>query len=184
MNTDKFAKYIWYLRGRLTSFIHFSQSAWVCQVGKLDVYRKQGVIDVGEKVRFWPGVKLSADSPVAGQIAQLKIGRSCQIGDRTQIHCGEKVVLEDEVLISWDCTIMDRDYHAAGKNIERTSPVHIGKSAWLGCHVIVLKGVHIGEGAIIGAGSVVTRDIPAYCIAVGNPARVIRYLESASHDNQ
>jgi galactoside O-acetyltransferase len=55
-------------------------------------------------------------------------------------------------------------------------PVIIQDKAWIGFNVIILKGVTIGTGAIVGAGSVVTKDVPAYCIAGGNPARVIREL--------
>ena len=58
-----------------------------------------------------------------------------------------------------------------------TAPVEIGDYAWIGSHVIILPGVSIGEGAIIGAGAIVTKSIPAGAIAVGNPARVIRYRD-------
>jgi galactoside O-acetyltransferase len=55
-------------------------------------------------------------------------------------------------------------------------PIKIGDNAWIGINCIILKGVTIGEGAIIGAGSVVTRDIPAWTIAGGNPAKVIKEI--------
>ena len=55
-------------------------------------------------------------------------------------------------------------------------PVHIGKNCWLGAGVVVLPGVNIGDGSVIGAGSVVTRDIPANVVAVGNPCRVLRQI--------
>lgn len=54
-------------------------------------------------------------------------------------------------------------------------PVEIGHDVWIGAHAIILSGVSIGTGAVIGAGAVVTKDIPTYAIAVGNPARVVRY---------
>lgn len=57
-----------------------------------------------------------------------------------------------------------------------SKPIKICNDAWIGMNVIILKGVTIGEGAVIGAGSVVTKDIPAWCVAVGNPAKVIRSL--------
>ncbi|WP_338432863.1 hypothetical protein [Limosilactobacillus fermentum] len=58
-----------------------------------------------------------------------------------------------------------------------TKPIHIEKGAWLGARVSVLPGVTIGQGTIVGTKSVVTKDIPPYTVAVGNPARVIRQLE-------
>ena len=55
-------------------------------------------------------------------------------------------------------------------------PVRIGDKAWLGLRVIILKGVEIGEGAVVAAGSVVTKDVPSWTIAAGNPAKVIREI--------
>ena len=61
-------------------------------------------------------------------------------------------------------------------------PVHIGKNCWLGAGVVVLPGVTIGDNTVIGAGSVVTKDIPANVIAVGNPCKVLRPI--GEHDRQ
>ena len=58
----------------------------------------------------------------------------------------------------------------------KRQPVTIGDYAWIGLNCIILTGVTIGEGAIIGAGSVVTRDVPPHCLAAGSPARVLRHL--------
>jgi acetyltransferase-like isoleucine patch superfamily enzyme len=55
-------------------------------------------------------------------------------------------------------------------------PVRIGDKSWIGLNVIILKGVEIGEGAVVAAGSVVTKNIPPWTIAAGNPARVIREI--------
>ena len=71
------------------------------------------------------------------------------------------------------------DWRDGGKHDWETtnsSPVIIKKGVWIGARSIVLKGVTIGEGAVIGSGSVVTKDIPPYTINAGNPARVIRYI--------
>ncbi|MDE7370423.1 MAG: acyltransferase, partial [Desulfovibrio sp.] len=88
------------------------------------------------------------------------------------------------VLVAPNCVIVDSDFHApwppearaTEPGLERDAPVTIGDHAWLGMQCIVLKGVTIGEGAIVGAGSVVTRDIPPRTLAAGAPARVIRHL--------
>ncbi|CAN8070770.1 unnamed protein product [Agarophyton chilense] len=63
------------------------------------------------------------------------------------------------------------------RNLEMAQPVTIGSNVWLGGKAIILPGVTIGEGSIIGAGSVVTKDIPPFSMAVGNPARVVKELE-------
>ncbi len=70
---------------------------------------------------------------------------------------------------------MDPDLPIRRQPITAKAPITIGSDAWIGTGAIILSGVTIGEGAVVGAGSVVTRDIPAGAIAVGNPARVIRY---------
>ncbi|MGC8751800.1 DapH/DapD/GlmU-related protein, partial [Hydrotalea sp.] len=65
----------------------------------------------------------------------------------------------------------------AYKNWEKvkSSPIKIADKAWIGFNVIILKGVTIGEGAIVGAGSVVTKDVPPYAVVAGNPAKIIKY---------
>lgn len=64
---------------------------------------------------------------------------------------------------------------------ETGKPIHIGADCWLGGNVIVLPGVNIGNGATVGAGSVVTKDVPPFTVVAGNPARVIRTIEVSGH---
>lgn len=125
-------------------------------------------------------------------------GASFSMGDRSFIGKGlisitDAVDIGDDVLISWGVTITDHNSHSI-KFSERKqdvdmwhvsykdwSRVKVGKVAikdkvWIGFNVIVLKNVTIGEGAIIGAGSVVTKDVPPWTIVTGNPAKVIREI--------
>lgn len=99
------------------------------------------------------------------------------------------------MLIGSDCYIFDNDIHPLNSEIRHRqfmdivtigqpawitlndSTVTIEDDAWIGCNVVILKGVTIGKGAVIGAGSVVTHDIPAHAIAHGNPAKVYRVLQ-------
>lgn len=91
-----------------------------------------------------------------------------------KIRCSQKIVIGEGAFISHDVTIMDSDAHHLLDRPENTKPIIIGNHVWIGSRVLVLKGVQIGDGAVIGAGSVVTHDIPAGALAAGNPARVIR----------
>lgn len=84
-----------------------------------------------------------------------------------------KVEIGNSCKIAWDVIIMDSDLHPIEGKVLENKPVIIEDHVWIGCRAIILKGVRIGKGAIIAAGSVVTKDIPAYTIAVGVPARVI-----------
>lgn len=108
--------------------------------------------------------------------ASLVIG-SGSINQNTNIQCYNSITIGNNVGISENVVIRDSDNHRIiGKEMNhvKTKPIVIGNHVWIGMNVIILKGVHIGDNAVIGAGSVVTHDIPSDCLAVGNPARVIR----------
>jgi acetyltransferase-like isoleucine patch superfamily enzyme len=121
----------------------------------------------------WPGVRLECwrDATI-------------RIGDGTYLNRGVEVVAATCVEIGRDCAIgrdviiMDSDQHALPGEAFAPSPVTIGDRVWVGARTIVLKGVSIGHDSIIGAGSIVTRDIPPSCIAVGQPARVLRTISA------
>lgn len=105
---------------------------------------------------------------------------SClELGDgffnsNVKIRCMKHISIGKEVFISHNVTIMDSDAHHLEDRPVNTIPITIGNHVWIGSNVIILKGVHIGDGAVIGAGSVVTRDVPANTLAVGNPAQIVR----------
>lgn len=91
------------------------------------------------------------------------------------INCFHYIEIGKGCAISDNVCISDSDSHSInGQKTEMVAPVIIGNHVWIGKNVTILKGVHIDDGAIIGAGSIVVKDIPAKCLAVGNPARVIK----------
>lgn len=128
---------------------------------------------IGKYVKLHAGCKISVNGSNS-RSAYLKIGDGVAIGDRTEIHCGEYIEIGDNSLISWDCCIIDRDYHTFNADCEKTSPIVIGNHVWVGCRTLITKGVRIGDGAVIAAGSVVTKDVPPRCLVAGNPAHVIK----------
>ncbi|MFI3299136.1 MAG: sugar O-acetyltransferase [Rikenellaceae bacterium] len=95
------------------------------------------------------------------------------------LDCGE-VTIGDNVFLGPQCGIYSASHPMDGKLrrefYEESLPVHIGSDVWIGGGVQILQGVTIGDNCVIGAGSVVTRDIPSGSLAVGNPCRVIRTL--------
>lgn len=102
----------------------------------------------------------------------LKMGNSF-INSHCKIRCHNRITIGDRCAISHDFTIMDSNAHTINSQ-KKTSEVVIGDHVWIGTRVTILPGVHIGNGAVIGAGTVVTRDIPSNSLAVGCPARVIK----------
>lgn len=97
------------------------------------------------------------------------------------INIGSIIVCEGTIEIGEDCAIAPNvmirscdSHQIVGQESESVKDIKIGNHVWIGQNAAILKGVTIGDGAIIGANSVVTKDIPAHCIAVGNPAKVIR----------
>jgi acetyltransferase-like isoleucine patch superfamily enzyme len=124
----------------------------------------------------------------------LSVGKMSYIGPGTDLFITSSISIGDNVMISSRCTIIDSDLHSLAfderkddilvvfnrkqKNWDgvEQAPIRIEDKVWIGLRSIVLKGVTIGEGAIIGAGSVVTKDVPPWVIVAGNPARVVREL--------
>lgn len=116
------------------------------------------------------------------------IGYALSIGDRSSVGVnseingtvtiGSDVMMGPEVVIyTKNHEFISRDLTMIEQGFRETQPVVIGDDVWIGRRVIILPGVHIGTGAVIGAGAVVAKDIPEYAIAVGNPVRVIGYRE-------
>jgi acetyltransferase-like isoleucine patch superfamily enzyme len=104
-----------------------------------------------------------------------------EIGWNVNIVCNREVIIEEHARVSFDCRISDSDGHPRQADLRAQDapvdpkdirPVRIGRYAWIGNGSHIMKGVTIGEGAIIGANSVVISDIPAYALALGNPAEV------------
>lgn len=149
------------------------------------VLKPGGTIHIGER------------SLVDGSLVMERSGARITVGDRTFMNgtliAAESIDVGSDVLIAWGVTVVDHDSHAlcfsdraqdvtdwalGEKNWAHVqiSSVRIDDRAWIGFHSIILKGIHIGEGAIVGAGSVVTKDVPPWTIVAGNPARIIREL--------
>lgn len=105
--------------------------------------------------------------------AKIVIGNHCGFSG-VSIVADKEVVIEDHVTVGANAIIGDRDDHSDIYASE-PRPVHIGKNVWIGMNATIMKGVTIGEYAIIGAGAIVTKDVPPYAIVAGVPAKIIKY---------
>lgn len=131
-------------------------------------------VDMGREVRFSPNVVLANGH-------NIRIGQRSHIGARCTLWAGEEtgtIDIGDYALFGPEVFVTATNYrHRLGPRVmeqpKTEAAVVIGPNTWLGARVMVLPGVEIGEGAVIGAGSVVTRSLPAWTVAVGSPARVV-----------
>ena len=140
------------------------------------------------------------DVPVRQALLQSHfgaIGESCAIRAPIHVDYGDNIYIADHVFINYNCVLLDvcpinigsgtqigpavqivtadhprsADDRAAG--LEMGKPITIGKNVWIGAQAVILPGVNIGDDAIVGAGSIVTRDVPPGTTVVGNPARPV-----------
>lgn len=113
-----------------------------------------------------------------------------QIGDRTRIGLHNTIIgpvrIGDDVNLAQGVVVsgLNHNYEDTLRTINEqgvtTSPIIIEDDVWIGANVVITAGVHIGKHSVIGAGSIVTKDIPSYSTAVGNPSRVIKRYDIAS----
>lgn len=144
--------------------------------------------------------KIDRESQVGGSLIFERDNAFISIGKRTfmqgSIIAAQKVEIGDDVMIAWGTTVIDHNSHSiyfsqraqdvtnwkVGKKDwthVKIAPVKIGNKVWIGFNSIILKGVTIGEGAIVGAGSVVTKDVSPWTVVAGNPARVIKKVSES-----
>lgn len=162
---------------------------------------QDGRVFIGEKSVVACAVTLERDK------GTVTIGDRSFVGGDTRLICACEISIGSDVMIAWGCTIVDHDshsldWHDRAEDVHRwreglhlgvahaaflkdwskvpMAPVIISDKAWLGFDVTVLKGVTIGEGAVVAARSVVTRDVPNWTLVGGNPARTIRELPQPS----
>ena len=137
-------------------------------------------ITIGDEVNFFGHISITSgrvfDDP------RLVIGNRVDVGHNVAFVVNKEIVIEDEVNIASGVRFMDTDAHPRDTMAriadlppepDEVKPVRVCRYAWIGHNAFILKGVTIGEGAIIGVNSVVVSDIPPYCVAMGNPARVV-----------
>ena len=106
----------------------------------------------------------------------VKVGSNVVIMNNCLMMSRGGITIEDNVLIAANVQLISNNHDLYDRAVLQCKPVLIKEDAWLGAGVSVLPGVCIGKHAVVGAGSVVTKDIPDYAVAVGSPAKVVRML--------
>jgi len=172
-------------------------------IGKGSVIHKEAKINnmLGDKNK----IMIGENTHVLSQLllfahgGEIIIGNECFLGEGSRIWSGKKISIGDRVLISHNVNIFDNQTHSLSakqrnmhfKSIFSTGhPVDIDlgdlevvieDDVWIACSSIILRGVRIGNGAVVAAGSVVTKDVAPWTIVAGNPAREIRKIPVNEH---
>ena len=151
---------------------------WPLHGDALDMLR-DGRLELGEHVLFEPGVWLTGQAP-----ARIRIGAGSFLNLGVMVAALELVDIGAHCMFANGCFITDADHRyddpalpVPYQGFTSKGPTRVGDNVWCGANVVITSGVTIGERCVIGANSVVTTDLPAYSIAAGVPARVLRAVE-------
>ena len=148
-------------------------------------------IHIGRNVTIRQGVRLEAILSDPANPPKLSIGDNVNIEQNVHIVCHSRVTIGNDVSITGHCAIVDvthpyNDVHdptrIGDRILAERSFVEIGERSFLGFNAIIMPNVCIGRYCIVGAHSVVTRDVPDYCVVAGNPARVQRRFDAARNE--
>lgn len=172
----------------------FTYSKGVCFIGKNSSIKSEGRIFVGAKWNYKlkkqkTSYLVVGDNSVfecfgdfdiyPGSTVEVVKGGKLSIGSGyinfdSKIYAFNEINIGHDVIISENVIIRDSDNHYIGGNRKTSAPINIGNHVWIGIGAIILKGVTIGDGAIIAAGAIVNKDIPEKCLAGGVPAKVLK----------
>jgi acetyltransferase-like isoleucine patch superfamily enzyme len=140
---------------------------------------REGRLELGPHVLFEPNVWLTAPAP-----ARIRIGGGSFLNVGVMVAAHELVEIGAHCMLANGCFVTDADHRfddpekpVPWQGFTSKGPTRLGDDVWLGANVVVTSGVTIGERAVIGANSVVTKDVPPRTIAAGAPARVVREIE-------
>jgi acetyltransferase-like isoleucine patch superfamily enzyme len=159
-----------------------------------DTAKIENLFNVADSIKIGAHTHIRGELLTFGHGGRINIGDYCYIGEQSRIWSALSIDIGERVMIAHSVNIFDNlthpvnraSRHAQFKEIITRghprkidlseSPIVIENDAWIGCMSIVLRGVTIGEGAIVGAGSVVTKNVPPFTLVAGNPARIKREI--------
>ena len=149
----------------LVGFLHYTPTPCSMHLGRGATLSVEGTVQIQRGARIF-----------INDGAVLEMATNTFINDCTTVTCFERITFLEGSGVSWDCNILDTAVHeivVEGKGRPRSQPIVLGERAWIGTGAIVLPGVHVGDNAIVAAGSVVAKDVPPGALVGGNPARII-----------
>ncbi len=114
----------------------------------------------------------------------VSIGRNVIVMNGCLMMSAGGITIEDDVQIAANVQLISNNHDPYERNVIICRPVHISKGAWIGAGSAILPGVTVGKHAIVGAASVVTKSVPDYAVVVGNPAKVLKYLDKERFEDK
>jgi acetyltransferase-like isoleucine patch superfamily enzyme len=149
---------------------HFRQAGLILALpgGPRPIVKNNGGSIIVESCTLEVGVRFEVERD-----AKLFIGKGTYLNRNVHIVVAESVSIGRGVRVGWDVVIMDTDLHGHSGQPARPKPVVIEDEVWIGCRALILKGVHIGKGAIIAAGAIVTKDVPPLAVVASPSANII-----------
>mgnify|MGYP004475547405 FL=1 len=158
------------------------------KVGKNSYFQNKKNIRIGNNTTILDNARLQSYAHLTKNPGYIDTGSGCYIGFYFSALAGANIIIEDNVLIA-SHVLISSENHSIDPESEipymdqplQCAPVRIGNGTWIGEKCIILPGVQIGEKCVIGAGSIVTKSIPDFSIAVGNPAKVIKKYNFKTH---
>lgn len=153
----------------INSYLGYNEnkSVKIANKSKRSYINNSGTIIFGNTVRIHKGFGID----VSGK---LSIGDETYINPDSIIVCHNEISIGSHCAISWNVTIMDDDLHNISTNEKRNNNITIEDHVWIGANVFITKGVTIGNGSIIAAGTIVTKDVPSNVLFAGNPGKVVK----------
>jgi acetyltransferase-like isoleucine patch superfamily enzyme len=176
-----------------------ANNSQVTNLGETTFGHKARVFNIQDNIKK---IIISGKSFINGELliykhgGEILIGEHCFIGENTKIWSAKRIIIGNRVLIAHNVNIHDSNDHPVDANLRHQhfkdilfkghvnaidldeKEINIEDDVWIGFNATILKGLNIGRGAIVGACSVVTKDVPPYSIVVGNPAKVVKYLKN------
>ena len=179
------------LRSKFKAIAEFGSNVTFMDGAKVDNCGDPADLNIGEYTHIAGELRVIAPN------GKLRVGKHCFLGAGSRIWAQTSVIIGDFVLIAHDVDIHDTNAHPVNAVTRRRDPINlfeldipidwtkvesrsvvIEDDVWIGFKSSILKGVTIGRGAVVAAGSMVTKDVPPYTVVAGNPAVVIKHLES------
>ena len=170
---DKIRRLVW---GVVWRVFASTTPRWAFQGWRRTLLRTFGA-KIGRNVRVNGGARVWMPR-------NLTIGENSWVGERANLYCVAPVRIGANAVVSEDAFVCTAEHDITSAKFElMTEPVEVGDMAWIGSFAILLPGVRIGEGAVVGAGAVVTKDVEPWTVVAGNPARVIKKREIRPMDS-